>query len=611
MKKKTLKKMGIFLAASVVLGSAIPAAAEGTEAEVTAAEATATEAAGDAASAAPDVPSAPAPIAGEKTEVSSGVIEKISTDIVVEEETKGSVESLVYTPSEIQPVGPTTPIFLVYGDTAFSEDAAEKTLVSSGLDVLAKEENCSVAFVNPVGETWGQEDADAYLYSLVDLWSEEVGSQTGKTADGSKFIGSTQRIYILADGAGADFVSQYLVKDTMKKFNIFADFYFVPTGVMLFNTSSTEAACTYGMPAVISGGSEALVQAYKDMNGTDGEEAAGQGTLYTNSISAVKNFMVTDTAEGFDKDILRLSWEQILSKTRRQLSGYTDPDSYELLPVYDYTEYGIAVNKECEAINGAKLEWYEYIPEDVSLEEEGSVPLMFTFHGGGNHAEYQAIASEWPLVAKENGFMVVSVNQHVDRSAEDIVTLLELLEDKYPAIDKTRIYASGFSMGSVKSWELGTKYPELFAGIAPMDAVIEPEWDLVDTIIPTYYVAGEEDGLLVFPHQAAFGGEGGEGNGDYIIQRLFEMNKVEYTGYDEKLNQLWGMEFDSTVEVPTANGLHVDTENYKKSEDGNTYTALVSMSNQAHAVLAGNSYNAWDFLKQFSRNEDGTISIAE
>ena len=89
------------------------------------------------------------------------------------------------------------------------------------------------------------------------------------------------------------------------------------------------------------------------------------------------------------------------------------------------------------------------------------------------------------------------------------------------------------------------------------------------------------------------------------------MNEIEYSRYDETKNAIWGMEFDETRKVPTSNPNHVITENYLTSADGNTYTVLATMSNQAHAVLSGSSYAAWDFLKQFSRNEDGSITITE
>lgn len=550
------------------------------------------------------------PLEGEITEIGSGTVEKISRDITVEEEVKGQVEFFIYTPSDIRPIGPSTPAVMVYGQGKTTVEEIKEMLSSSGLESIAKDADCSVMFVNPVQDAWSEADLEAYLYTLVDLWSEDTGSETGKTAGQDKIIGSTQRIYVIADGAGADFAAQYLTQDAVKKFNIFADFYYLPAGEILYGATTDSVTCSYGMPAALIGGSKGLVDAWKAMNGADGETAEGAGTLYTNTKEPLKKLLALQETDRFEKEALQAGWNLVYG-ARRQLVGNENPGSYELLPMHDFEAYGIDVSIETAKIEDFEIEWYQYIPEDLDMASGAGVPLVFTFHGGGNHAEYQAIASEWPLIAKENGFMVVAVNQHLDQPAEHIVAFLGYLEEKYPAIDKSRIYASGFSMGALKSWECGMQYPELFAGIAPMDAVEEPTWETKDVIIPTYYLAGEEDGLLVFPHQKAFGGEGGEGNGDYIIQRLFEMNHVPYEGYDESLDPIWGMAFDDTKKVDTTgDGLHVVTENYRKSADGNAYTVLASMSNQAHAVLAGSARSAWDFLKQFSRNADGTVSIS-
>ena len=62
--------------------------------------------------------------------------------------------------------------------------------------------------------------------------------------------------------------------------------------------------------------------------------------------------------------------------------------------------------------SGKEIEYYAYIPDDLSFGSRDSVPLLMWFHGGGGEAEAMVSWTEWPLVAKENGFMVVSFDQH-------------------------------------------------------------------------------------------------------------------------------------------------------------------------------------------------------
>lgn len=259
-----------------------------------------------------------------------------------------------------------------------------------------------------------------------------------------------------------------------------------------------------------------------------------------------------------------------------------------------------------------------YYAEDLDVEE-GNVPLVLCFHGGGNTALYEAQATEWPEIGKEHGFMTVSVDLHYPNcSPTEIVDLIHALEEEY-SIDASRIYASGFSMGGCKSWDLYEQYPEVFAGLAPMDASNEPAVDSfnnpvenpnTNVLVPVFYVAGETSPLPEMPNQD-----------QKLIDRvrnLFTVNQVTAAydvNFDEKdnwENPIWGISGDLSYAVTdtafTDSTLAVELF---ASQDGKYYTALTSASNQSHEVYARNSWAAWDFLSQFSRNEDGSISIED
>ena len=53
-----------------------------------------------------------------------------------------------------------------------------------------------------------------------------------------------------------------------------------------------------------------------------------------------------------------------------------------------------------------------------------------------------------------------------------MIELLEILKKKYK-IDSTRIYATGFSMGGCKTWDMIQEYPQVLAAAAPMDATFD------------------------------------------------------------------------------------------------------------------------------------------
>ena len=75
------------------------------------------------------------------------------------------------------------------------------------------------------------------------------------------------------------------------------------------------------------------------------------------------------------------------------------------------------------------------------------------------------------------------------------------LKKKYP-IDSSRIYATGFSMGGIKTWDIIQEYPNLVAAAAPMDATVDVGENVyfskinkpVNTTVsvPIFYAAGEK-----------------------------------------------------------------------------------------------------------------------
>lgn len=153
-----------------------------------------------------------------------------------------------------------------------------------------------------------------------------------------------------------------------------------------------------------------------------------------------------------------------------------------------------------------------------------------------------------------------------------------------------------------------------------MDASEEPGTDSfgnkvsavnTETIVPVFYVGGEASPLPELPCQA-----------EKLVNRmkaLFATNQVEkaydvdFEAKDSWENPIWGINGDDsyTVEDPEKFKDSVLTVQTFNSTDGNCYTALASASNQSHEVYGRNSRAAWDFLKKFSRAENGSILIAE
>ncbi|MBQ8978668.1 MAG: hypothetical protein IJ080_02775, partial [Oscillospiraceae bacterium] len=84
------------------------------------------------------------------------------------------------------------------------------------------------------------------------------------------------------------------------------------------------------------------------------------------------------------------------------------------------------------------------------LFDKGAVPLVIGLHGGGDSSLFFTFVTGWWQIAHDNGFLFVSLDDHLSVTATEIIEVIEHLKQRYP-IDSHRIYATGFSMGSGKT----------------------------------------------------------------------------------------------------------------------------------------------------------------
>lgn len=465
----------------------------------------------------------------------------------------------------------TMPILVVMGDTDYTAESVIDAANASGIAQIAAEEGAVAVFLNSKGDAWSEEDVETFT-SIFTMFSDSSGNNyvDGVTENGT-YCGSLQRIYVFADGSAADFVAA----NFSGELSCFIDYGFyqanndvTPSGIALFNTT------------------------------------AGEGDFYV-------------VGEKFDAETTTALYASSVSKIRRQ-SGVA-------IPVPDMEALQLTESVVGYESSIGTITCYEYASDAFAASADGTVPLVLMFHGGGNHAQYFAWASGWMDIASEENVYLVSMDKHDRYTSAEVMEVLEQVTAKYPQIDTSRIYATGFSMGAVKCWNLAIKYPQIFAGILPCDAgymsedptigggpdsvtYIEDSIPVSDVIVPIFYVAGGHS----FTHEDVSVNEAGEMNNvGVILQRIFANNDVtDNYNYNGELSANWGIE-------PVAFGVvHNDTFNndqeisYIASEDGNIYTALCYDVEKGHETYELDGYLGWAFVKNFSRNPDGTLNMA-
>ena len=507
-----------------------------------------------------------------------------------------------------------TPMIMVLGDTSFTKESVLQTAQNDGFAEIAARDGVCILFVNPL-ESWdSQADQEAAAELFADFFQvyssspglkfengvaeKVINEETGETRN--VYPGSIHGVQLFGEGKGADYIAANFMKnlthDGGYAFQIFTGLSSCPSGVALFSPTKLVANPENG-PAIPL----AIV------NGPDDAESVA--TSYNRAVG-ISKVVEDQNVDGFDKELVVSLYDEVVSKY------YYSQGQFRESPKYG--EKGIIeVNATKTLSSGKTIEYYEYIPDDLDFDSAGTVPLLMWFHGMGGEAEAMFSWTDWPIVAKENGFMVVSFDQHADYTSHEVMEVLDMILEEYLFVDTTRIYAGGFSLGGSKTWNLGFKYWDRFAGIVPTALGVFPEGtdaieDYIDddVILPVFYIAGGVSPLPELPAE-----EGGIVN--EALGYLWRTNMMaEDYAFDPDAGNRWGVEADTVTEVPykdESDLLKVNDDQLTissfESTNGETYTYLVINENKPHTVTANDAHVAWEYISQFSRNADKTISV--
>ena len=252
--------------------------------------------------------------------------------------------------------------------------------------------------------------------------------------------------------------------------------------------------------------------------------------------------------------------------------------------------------------------------------EKGPVPLLLAFHGGGDSAFYISYISGWANIAHRHSFLLVAVEHHLNSTATEMAELVEHLKQQYK-IDPTRIYASGFSMGGIKTWDIIQEYPDLIAAAAPMDATVDIGENVYFTKIkkpinttksvPIFYSAGEQTPLAEFPYQE-----------QKCINRMayaLKLNDAKLAGeYNVKLeeknnwqNKFWGIDGEVKKEFIDPKRKGKLSLQFFTRADGKCWNIFASIDNQGHECREHTCEQAWRFMSCFRRDKNGILSGGE
>ena len=483
------------------------------------------------------------------------------------------------------------PLLLVFEENKQSMEDAIAFAKESGLAKIAADVDSSVLFVYPTIEGgWKSAGVELYQSLIAEVKMNpyyedglvEITDFFTREFKGYFIRGAIFRADIYSFGESADYVAKHLLK------KVDGEYLWGPGEI-------TPAMCSMERLSVIPDPER------KDI----GILSVGNSDFINDALSDCTNLLVKEKAD------YQADFKAFVRKFKMWVGNMEIEPDFEKM---NMTEEPGSVLVQTSPENRGKFKdtkehkvgYFAYYNND--LFDDGPAPLLLGFHGGGDSSMFLTFVSGWYEVAHRYNFLYVSLENHQDVPAAEVMQLLEGLKKRYK-IDPHRIYATGFSMGSGKTWDMFQEYPEVFAGVAPASALFPVknnpfgkslEDGLNTTVpVPLFYSGGEKSHLPELPFQADTGLE--------RIQYAASVNKcktkfdVKYEDKDNWEDPIWGVPGDRSEKIYDPSRDSYLTIHYYDSEDGVCRTALASISGQGHEFRHHTCENAWKFISRFTR----------
>ena len=147
-----------------------------------------------------------------------------------------------------------------------------------------------------------------------------------------------------------------------------------------------------------------------------------------------------------------------------------------------------------------------------------ATPLVIALHGLGDNEDgfFDRYSQLPPQLAEEYGFLMasplgfrrdgfygsnamggtdVASRRRTEYSEKDVLEVLRLMKAAYN-VDESRIYLMGHSMGAIGTWALGSKYPDIWAGLVSFAGTGAPSLAENMKALPQFVVHGDADNTV-------------------------------------------------------------------------------------------------------------------
>lgn len=343
--------------------------------------------------------------------------------------------------------------------------SAQQTLADLGIAELAEREHVIVVFPNPLDDGWnytqdaGHDDDTQFIVRCFAVLKPTVGVS-----------GFNGMIFHLACSPEASAVvwalaAEHPLDAAAVMLGAFPEDFAPAVG-----KGAEQVAWLYEHNAAVE---EALAK----VNGADArvEELDGR-VCHVQAANPNVTYHVSD--KGLDAAEVEAAWAHMFAGCRR----WRNDDSGTYQARIDFEGRGFTPHVQDTSLglaDGLPRTWFEYVPPQLRGTTD-PVPLVFYFHGINCCGLYGAEQSGWADIADRDDVICVFpdatvemrwnawADSRIPTDIDFVLALIEHIAEVHP-IDRTRIYVSGFSMGSMFSNALAGTYPDVFAGAVALN----------------------------------------------------------------------------------------------------------------------------------------------
>jgi pimeloyl-ACP methyl ester carboxylesterase len=519
---------------------------------------------------------------------------------------------------------------LVFAEQSFAnQDAALQYLKNLGLIRIIDEAIGSVILVTPAdGKAFGAGDQKYYYALQTAMLAQKAGAggRNGASYSDAEYFGGFGYTYVIGIDGGATFINDY-VAGTL-------DYVSRIAGMLLVNGTMQDVRSVAGLvPVYLVNPPDNVLDKYRAANDTNAYSRTGEVEAYFDQQLPLKRVLVARAANPDLAAVISDAYYNLFTHAMRV--PVTRPGMHSASSPYQgysmdqaplslcernavlggATRDGIRVIdhqedrfKKLAAPNGEYLQtWFDYLPTEVldGSAARASVPLVLALHGGGDDPrQFVEEIGLLPLAGAERFAIVAPEHQSsMPTLGVSLPALVEYTLQKYPALDPSRVYVTGYSLGGSSTLRAINGKPSVFAAAVPMAAAPytgTPEevkqFDKVD--LPILFTTSE------FDLPGAFD----QANGHIAANYQDQLNMfLGYNGmpriasYDFDRYPVNGFRADYMDRIKR-NGEYDSYRWYINDSAGVPMVAVSYTKGLMHALYPEYGKIAWDFFRHYSRD---------